>query len=173
MEWCTKQENSDWMVAQGRSQRTEEWLKNLHNAQEILHKPVSGTDIDTGESLYFRTLNDVKNLGFQPSSVCNCCKNKNGVNQHLGYTWRYITKEEYESAIKYLDLAQMANPRHCNPRHQTKRIQNITTGEIFNSIKEAKEKYGLARMNLKRAIRNGWKICGYEWRYVDEQEYSD
>ena len=171
LEWCTKQENTDWMIIQGRFKRTEEWLNNLHMSQEPTYKPVKGTDIETGEVLYFKNLNNVKDMGFQPSCVCVCCKNKKGVKQHLGYVWEYITKTEYENAIKgikFSDKKQKANPRYCKSLRPTKRIQNITTGEIFNSVKEAKEKYGLAKMNIKRAIIKGWKIQGCEWRYLDE-----
>ena len=171
LEWCTMQENTDWMIAQGRFERTEEWLNNLHVSQEPIYKPVKGTNISTGESLYFNRLNAVKSMGFQPSCVCVCCKNKNGVTQHLGYTWKYITKEEYENAIGKSNnnlLQQKATPNKSLRKSNTKRIQNITTGEIFHSVKEAREKYGLARMDIKRAMVKGWKIQGCEWRYIDD-----
>ena len=35
-------------------------------------------------------------------------------------------------------------------------------------MKEAREKYGLARMDIKRAMVKGWKIQGCEWRYIDD-----
>lgn len=176
LEWCTMQENTDWMIVQGHFERTDEWLDNLHAAQEPTYKPVKGTNISTGEVLYFNRLNAVRDMGFHPSCVCVCCKNKNGVTQHLGYMWEYITKEEYENAVgkdNNILSQQKATPTKSLRKFNTKRIQNITTGEIFNSVKDAKEKYGLARMNIKRAIRNGWKIQGCEWRYLDDSNEGE
>ena len=168
LELCTHQENTDWMITQGRFDRTPEWLDNLHKSQESTYKAVKGTNIATGETLYFNKLNSVNEMGFQPSCVCNCCSNKNGITQHHGYTWEYISQEEYETAIKNTSAPQEISHRNAKV-YLTRKVQNITTGEIFNSVKEAKEKYGLARMNIKRAIQKGWKIQGCEWRYLSEK----
>lgn len=87
LEWCTHQENVDWMILLGRNTRTNQWLENLHRSQEKIYIAVVGENIKTGEKVYFPKLNDVKKLGFQPSCVCNCCK---GVRkQHKGYRWTY------------------------------------------------------------------------------------
>jgi hypothetical protein len=87
LEWCTHQENVDWMARQGRNKRTEQWLKNLHKAQEEAYVAVVGQNIKTGEEIRFSKLNDVRTLGFQPSCVCNCCQGKR--KQHKGYRWTY------------------------------------------------------------------------------------
>lgn len=42
----------------------------------------------------FGNLNSVKDKGFQPSCVCNCCKGNRNIKQHKGYVFRYATKEE-------------------------------------------------------------------------------
>lgn len=94
LEWVTMQENTDWMIKQGRFKRTKQWLDRLHESQSKDYKPIKGINIMTGEKLYFVNLNSVRNMGFLPSSVCNCCKGKR--NKHKGYRWEYITKEEYE-----------------------------------------------------------------------------
>lgn len=91
LEWCTMQENTDWMIKQGRFKRTPEWLDNLHRSQEPSYKGVVGTNIETGEKIYFNRVNAVRDAGFQPSCVCVCCKGKNGVTQHKGYRWEYAT----------------------------------------------------------------------------------
>lgn len=71
LEWCTKKENSAWMVLQGHSTA----------------KAVIGQNIKTGEEVFYRNLNGVKIDGFHPSCVCKCCKGI--VKQHKGYKWRY------------------------------------------------------------------------------------
>lgn len=89
LEWCTHKENMDWMNSQGRARRTKEWLNHLHTSQEKTYMAVVGTNILTGEKIYFSKLNDVKEAGFQPSCVCCCCKGKRGTKQHKGYEWNY------------------------------------------------------------------------------------
>ncbi len=89
LEWCTHQENMNWMYSQNRAKRTPEWIQNLHKAQEQTYTAVVGENIQTGEKIYFSKLNDVKKAGFQPSCVCNCCKGNRGIKQHKGYRWKY------------------------------------------------------------------------------------
>lgn len=97
LEWCTKQENTDWMIAQGRFKRTEQWLDKLQKSLEPRYKPVKATSIITKEVLYFDRINGVKDKGFSPGNVCTACRNKN---KYKGYIWEYITKEEYENGKK-------------------------------------------------------------------------
>lgn len=89
LEWCTHQENMNWMNKQNRAKRTPEWIENLHKAQEETYVAVIGENIKSGEKIYFSKLNDVKKEGFQPSCVCDCCKGKRGRTQHKGYRWKY------------------------------------------------------------------------------------
>lgn len=89
LEWVTAKENTRWSIVQGRMNRTDKWLENLHKAQEPTYKPVKAINIKTGETLYFENLNQVREQGFQPSCVCNCCKHIR--NTHKGYMWEYAT----------------------------------------------------------------------------------
>lgn len=85
LEWCTHQENTDWMKLQGRNKRTAEWIERIRESQE--KKPVIGTDINTGVEMKFDSVNSTKAFGFEPSCVSNCC---NGIRKsHAGYTWRF------------------------------------------------------------------------------------
>lgn len=92
LEWCTMQENTDWMIKQGRAKRTQQWLDKLHKSQEPTYKAVIGTNLITGEKIFFDRVNAVREAGFQSSCVCVCCKGKNGVTQHKGYRWEYEKK---------------------------------------------------------------------------------
>lgn len=88
LEWCTPQENTDWMIAQGRFKRNSQWLERLHKSQEKDYRAVKATNILTGETLFFKCINETKIQGFQPSCVCNCCKGKRKT--HAGYYWEYM-----------------------------------------------------------------------------------
>lgn len=88
LEWCTKKENTAWMIKQGRNKRTDIWLKHLNEGLSHMYKPVKGTNIDTGEVLFFPRLNAVKEMGFSPASVCYVCKGKQKL--HKGFFWEYV-----------------------------------------------------------------------------------
>ena len=88
LEWCTHQENTDWMVAQGRNKRTDEWVSRLRKSIiERCGKPIIATCIATGEETYYRTAVDASKLGFQRSCICCCCEGKRET--HKGYRFRY------------------------------------------------------------------------------------
>lgn len=89
LEWCTHQENMEWMKKQGRNKRTQKWLEHLHLAQSKEYRAVIGKNIETGQIIRFEKLNDVKKAGFQPSCVCCCCNGTRNVTQHKGYRWEY------------------------------------------------------------------------------------
>ena len=47
------------------------------------------------------------------------------------------------------------------------KVRNIETGEVFNSIKEAAEKYGVIATHISRVCRGKRnKTGGYHWEYV-------
>ena len=54
-------------------------------------------------------------------------------------------------------------------RHTVK-VRNIDTGEVFNSIKEAADKYNTESTHITRVCRGGRKSCaGYRWEYLDNK----
>ena len=89
LEWTTLDGNYQYSFARGRYERTAEWRSNLKRSLDVkMGRPVVGENLETGAKIYFDALNDVRNAGFQPSCVCNCCK---GVREtHGGYKWRYV-----------------------------------------------------------------------------------
>ena len=92
LEWCTHKENMDWSFSQGRSGMTSEKISKIYESQRRFFKPVIGTEISTGKKLYFVNLNKVKESGFEPSCVSNCCKGKR--KDHKGFTWEYAERKE-------------------------------------------------------------------------------
>ena len=94
LEWCTNKENSQWMLKQGRANRTEQWLSRLDKGLEKMRKPVVGTNVVTGEKIYFSGVNKVKESGFLPSCVsCICRGIKYKSKIHRGYKWEYAESE--------------------------------------------------------------------------------
>lgn len=89
LEWATHMENSRWMMAQGRNKRTKAWLDKLHRTQRATsYKRVRGTNIETKETIEVECVNHVKEHGFSPGCVSECCNGK--MKSHKGYTWEFI-----------------------------------------------------------------------------------
>lgn len=89
LEWVTMQENTDWMIKQGRFKRNKHWLDKLHETQrDRFYKGVKGTDVKTGNVIVFESVNSVAKKGFQPSCVSNCCNGKRAT--HKGYKWEFV-----------------------------------------------------------------------------------
>ena len=89
IEWCTPLENFQHMQKQGRNKRTDKWIRNLKTSLERIEKPVIGTHVSSGEQIKFKSVNSVKEYGFEPSCVSNCCNKKRKT--HKGYTWEFET----------------------------------------------------------------------------------
>lgn len=54
--------------------------------------------------------------------------------------------------------------------HHTRKVMNVTTGEVFNSIKEAGEVHGVKATHITRVCRGRRKSTGgFEWKYVSEE----
>ena len=88
LEWVSHLENIRYSLERGRFDRSPEWKSKLKQTlDDVMGTPVIGRNITTGEEMYFKALNDVRRLGFQPSCVCFCCKGKRAT--HGGFTWRY------------------------------------------------------------------------------------
>lgn len=97
LEWTTRKGNSQYAVLKGRMNRTEVWLEHLHKAQEKYYKAVAAYDRKTGELIsIFKSVNECKKFGYQPSCVCDCCKGKRAT--HKGLIWKYIGTDTKDPA---------------------------------------------------------------------------
>lgn len=92
LEWTDHYGNMHHALEKGRFNRTPEWVGNLRKTNEITGKAVIGECVKTGKVVRYLCLNDCAADGFEPSSVCWCCKNKRKT--HAGYRWRYATQDE-------------------------------------------------------------------------------
>lgn len=98
LEWVTHKENMEWSQRQGRMNYTPERYKNLMISFKTQIVPVVGTDLCTGKSICYESLNSVKRDGFRPGDVCRCCKGQR--HSHGGYEWRYANESEKDALIE-------------------------------------------------------------------------
>lgn len=88
LEWVSYRGNVRYSLERGRYERTAEWRSKLKKTlDERMGRSVIGRNKTTGEEIFFNALNDVRDFGFNPSCVCNCCK---GIRKtHKGFEWKY------------------------------------------------------------------------------------
>ena len=86
LEWCTKRENTAWMIKQGRNKRTEQWIHKLRESQKEYWVPVIATDPETGKTMMFESVNSTKAAGFSPGMVSSCINRK--ARQYRGLIWQ-------------------------------------------------------------------------------------
>ena len=91
LEWTTLRGNMQHALNQGRLERTQEWLDNLHKALEKNSTPVIGYEPETGETVViFKSIQECGRFGFDVSCVCFCCKGKRKT--HKGLAWKYAER---------------------------------------------------------------------------------
>ena len=79
-----------------------------------------------------------------------------------GYSWEYLNTERKEKANKN---------RHnrLSNSNRFRKIINITTGEVFEKINDAVEKYNLSASNISATIHGKQKSCGgFKWGIYSE-----
>lgn len=47
-------------------------------------------------------------------------------------------------------------------------VQCVETGEVFDTMKEAADAYGVDRANICRSCKTHYRCGGYHWKYVDD-----
>lgn len=88
------------------------------------------------------------------SCICSVCRGDNA--SAKGKEFRYLDKN-----------GQIIPPK-IGVKKQAKKVVNIDTNQLFNSIKEAELWLNHTSCNLPLALRNGNGVCyycGYRWRY--------
>lgn len=88
-----------------------------------------------------------------------------------------LYKEQWKDPEKRKRRSKQATERWANEEFHNKarkavleacatRVRCIETGEIFNAIVDACEKYNIHHANLIRSIRKGYRSGGVHWEYV-------
>lgn len=97
--------------------------------------------------------------GIDYVSIWNCCNRKFNIAKDK----HFLYKEDYDK-LSEGEILDIINTKRKFGTH-IKAIINIDTGEIFNSMKEAGEKYGVNPKNFYNAITRNHKTSGFRWRY--------
>lgn len=59
------------------------------------------------------------------------------------------------------------NKQKLRDAHHTRKVRNLTTGEVFDSIKQAAKKYNILETHITRVCKGKRKSTGgYKWEYV-------
>lgn len=91
LEWCNLVENARHGTGIQRSINTrnnsEKWVKGVKSRIEKQSTPIKALNIQTGETLKFKSVSDAGRKGFTPSSVSSCINSKRSMKTHKGYKW--------------------------------------------------------------------------------------
>lgn len=87
LEWCTRQENVDYMVKLGRSKKEGIWLAKITYKNLLKSKRVVQIDHKNKKVCVYQSIQCVKEKGYRPGDVCRCCKGNR--KKHKGYEWKY------------------------------------------------------------------------------------
>lgn len=111
-------------------------------------------NITTGE-VFGSAMECARKLGLNNSHVSAVCRGDRGSTNKM--VFRYL--DENGNIIEPKGKAQQKN----------KRVMNLDTGEIFESIAEAEKKYVKGKSgNISKVCNGIYKVCGgYRWKYVD------
>lgn len=70
---------------------------------------------------------------------------------------------------EHAKLHMIERQKNGQIKHHTRQVMNSTTGQVFNSVREAADSVSVASTSISKACKTNKKIKGYEWRYLDEQ----
>lgn len=151
--------NSDYKITSKEYERIKlEWSKKMKNNKPNLGRHWSE---ETKKKISKGTKCGMKNMDSEKYALWRK-RNKEGIIKRLNSTPKkpkkekiLLTKEQWIEAHK--EGYKRSALKRC------KKVVCIETDEVFNSIKEAKERYG--NSNIVRAIKFGSTVYGYHWRY--------
>jgi len=106
LEWCTRKYNANYGTATERRVKGFDYAEKVRNMDykekvkntdyeaigKMRRKPVVGTNIETGEKIYFEYMTLARKDGFQDSKISSVCRGDRKT--HKGFTWRYLSADE-------------------------------------------------------------------------------
>ena len=129
---------------------------NCFNNKKVGYNSLSG-----GNSL-FEVSDDIRKIRSENAKgTNNPMYGKPGT--WLGKNFSDTHKENISKSLKGKNKEYLLGGKN----HAAKGVVNLTTGEVFETIIEAANKYNITREGLSLALRKDEKICkGYYWDYV-------
>lgn len=101
--------------------------------------------------------------------------NMEGVKNHF-YGKRHTEETRKKMSDAWKNGKRVMTPelkKRLRESQYTRKVLNVTTGEIFNSIKEASETYDIKATHITRVCRGRRKTTGgYKWSYIDDKAIS-
>lgn len=85
LEWCSHLQNMQHAARQGHFKKNKKWKEKIRDGQNC--KEVYSVDKFTGLCKVYGSIQEVKEDGFLPSSVCECCKGTRKL--HKNKYWYY------------------------------------------------------------------------------------
>lgn len=125
--------------------------------------------VNTGE-IFNSTREAAEKTGVQQSHISQCCNGKRnfaGQMPNGDYrVWEFLANFDLNKKYTFEKRGKFSNRK--------RKVKCLTTGEIFDTIAEAAEKYGLNGSNITSACKGRYKSAGklpdgtpLRWSYVD------
>lgn len=162
-----------------------------NNFDHVLIKIIYDVDeIDSIEREYiekYNTLNEGYNLTYGGKKIL---KHTEEQKKKIGETCRKVLREKYNTDPQYREtiknnLSKVKNRTHYGEKNSfygkthsnemkekflTRRVRCIETGELFNSINDACNKYNIRRTGITACCSGKQHLCGgFHWEYVDKE----
>lgn len=95
-------------------------------------------------------------------------------NHFFGKKHSEETREKMRLAWKNKRTMTEEMKQKLKESHPKKAVINLTTGERFESIKEAAEKFGIEATHITRVCKGKRKSCGgYKWSYAETERHDN
>ena len=121
--------------------------------KNVESQKVKVRNIDTNE-IFDSVVSASEKYKCSRSSITSCCR---GITKSAqGYRWEYVDREKSSRKVRQHQKSQ-------------KRILNIDTGQIYNSLLDAFEKTGIHNIQTVCSGKRE-KAGGYHWKYLDDKK---
>lgn len=125
--------------------------------------------VNTGE-IFNSTREAAEKTGVQQSHISQCCNGKRNFAGRMPNgdyrVWEFLENFDPNKKYTFEKRGKFSNRK--------RKVKCLTTGEIFDTITEAAEKYGLTGSNITAACKGRYKSAGklpdgtpLRWSYVD------
>lgn len=145
--------------------------KTLSKVKKMLKKRNSRKVYsEATNTLYNSALEASVDLGFGYSAFCQYMGGYRKMPSELDILkLRYVSDDEVQDSWTLKEVEVSKDIRDRVPkRNRFRKVENIDTGEVFDMIKHASEKYNIEATHITRVCKGKRKSAGgYRWKYVE------